>query len=234
MAKILHEDKLKISTDWLRKFYKRNRIGHYKPQWKFHNPRSPIAVYNMKRKFIVELVRLLKDGKMVAFFDETSTHCWEKLSKVWSSRDCPLTLSLRKDRGRSVTVMGAICSHWSGEEFQYTITDKTNIKSVKFFLDCIAPLVPTEGGYLVLDNHPSHKSVKIINYAAERKLKLLFLPPSASELNPVECKFNLSFSTYSLFSDVVVLQARMGQEALRSPCSLRPTKNKRRYQELSR
>jgi hypothetical protein len=55
---------------------------------------------------------------MVAYLDETSSHRWEKLSKIWTSADNPIKLKLAKDRGRSVTIIGAICSSWAiGSQF---------------------------------------------------------------------------------------------------------------------
>ena len=40
---------------------------------------------------------------------------------------------------------------------------------------------------IVLDNHAAHRSKDTIKFAEEVcKLKLLFLPPAASELNPIE------------------------------------------------
>jgi hypothetical protein len=126
---------------------------------------------------------------MVAFMDETTTHRWERISKVWAPKNEPIYLDLNKERGHNVTVIGAVCSHWAGEEFQYTLADCTNSINVKIFIKHIAPLVPPEGGYMVLDNHAAHTSDKVINFAwSECKLRFLFLPPCASELNPIECK----------------------------------------------
>ena len=39
---------------------------------------------------------------------------------------------------------------------------------------------------MVLDNHPCHKSRRIKNLAHKMGIELLFMPPTASELNPVE------------------------------------------------
>ena len=42
------------------------------------------------------------------------------------------------------------------------------------------------GSFLVLDNHKSHHSLGVTNLAHSMGLELLYLPPTASELNPVE------------------------------------------------
>ena len=98
-----------------------------------------------------------------------------------------INLKLAKNRGHSITIIGAICDQWKGKAFQYMLAEKTNVKTVRAYLKQLAPLIP-RGRFcnMVLDNHPAHRSHKVKNLAHELGFRLHFLPPMASELNPVE------------------------------------------------
>ena len=115
---------------------------------------------------------------------------WEKRSKIWMPREDPIYLRLKQDRGYSRTIIGAICKDFSLMQFQ--IVDKTNIVNVKAFLEYLCSdratrIKDPSNTVIVLDNHAAHRSKKTKKYAKEvLGLKLLFLPPAASELNPIE------------------------------------------------
>ena len=72
---------------------------------------------------------------------------------------------------------------------RYEVMDKTKTESFIDFLKyvCHKDFVPIpRDAYLVLDNHPVHKAKLVKEYAASIGLNLLYLPPTASELNPIE------------------------------------------------
>ena len=127
----------------------------------------------------------MQEGKDIIYLDETSTHMWEKRSRIWMPKENPIYLRLKKDRGCSRTIIGAICLKFP--KMRYMICDKTNITNFRDFLDIIAKDVDAKNCVIVLDNHAAHKSLKSVYYAEQiHKFKLHFLPPAASELNPIE------------------------------------------------
>ena len=63
--------------------------------------------------------------------DETSTHLWEKMKAFWMPKDQLIDVTLNKDRGKSITIIGAISNTWS--ELKYIVCKKTNRQCVKEF-----------------------------------------------------------------------------------------------------
>jgi transposase len=115
--------------------------------------------------------------------DETSTHLWEKLPSFWMPRDQLIDVTLNKDRGKSITVIGGISNRWP--DLKYTITNKTNTKNVIEYLQFIRGDVE-KGCVMVLDNHTAHHAKGVLGLAFKLGIELLYLPATASELNPVE------------------------------------------------
>lgn len=83
-----------------------------------------------------------------------------------------------------MTIIGAISNKWKA--LKYILTEKTTICNVEQFFNHIEWCVE-RGSVMVLDNHAAHKSLRIKNLASRMGIDLLFMPPTASELNPVEC-----------------------------------------------
>jgi hypothetical protein len=104
-------------------------------------------------------------------------------------RSDPIPLRFHTARGKSHTVIGAISSAW--KDMKYMVTDKTNTKTVLSFLKQITGFIesikdtPTDY-VLVLDNHSAHKSHLVRDFALAKGFKLLFTPPTMSELNSIE------------------------------------------------
>ena len=88
---------------------------------------------------------------------------WEKRSRIWMPKDNPIYLRLKKDRGCSRTVIGAICLKFP--KMRYMICDKTNITNFRDFLDLIAKDVDAKNCVIVLDNHAAHRSDRSVYYA---------------------------------------------------------------------
>jgi hypothetical protein len=102
----------------------------------------------------------------------------------------PIDMTLNSDRGKSVTIIGGVSTAWP--DMKYIVTDKTNVICFKLFLNHIGQFVDKtapEKTVLVLDNHSAHKSKNLLGLQKKHNLEFLFLPPSASELNPVERKY---------------------------------------------
>ena len=116
--------------------------------------------------------------------DETTTHLWEKMKSFWMPKDKLLDVTLNKKRGKSITIIGGICNRW--RDLKSIVTVKTNIDCVTEFLESIRSDIEVGNCVMVLDNHPAHTSAIIQSVAHKLGIELEYLPPTASELNPVE------------------------------------------------
>ena len=98
-------------------------------------------------------------------------------------KDDLIDVSLNKERGSSITLIGGISNRW--DNMEYIITDKTTKVNFNKFLKHIKNHI-TSNCVMVLDNHSAHRNVDSVNLAWAMGIKLHFLPATASELNPVE------------------------------------------------
>ena len=62
----------------------------------------------------------------IIYIDETTTHLWEFKKKIWQPRHAtiPMTYELPKDRGSSITIIGAITSQ--RDNLYFEICDSSN------------------------------------------------------------------------------------------------------------
>jgi transposase len=134
-------------------------------------------------EFLKKLLTRMREKKQIMYMDETSSHLWEKISSVWMPKDEFIQFRLNKDRGKSMTIIGAICTQWP--MMKYYVCAKTNVVCVMEFFNLLKGHVQ-KGSVMVLDNHTAHRSQKVRDLAFKLGIELLFLPPTASELNPIE------------------------------------------------
>ena len=80
---------------------------------------------NEKVEFLRALLKLKRQGTQIIYMDETSTHLWEKLSSVWMPKNELIDVTLNKDRGKSITVIGGISNKWT--RLKYITCPKTNV-----------------------------------------------------------------------------------------------------------
>jgi len=112
--------------------------------------------------FVVELARRVERKELVVYFDETSVNMWIRKRMSWSHRDHPVKMHLNRDRGKGVTVLGAIGERLPKGVFSLAAT--TNQHEVAAFLFDLraslhgAGVRHTERIVLVLDNHRSHST----------------------------------------------------------------------------
>ena len=72
------------------------------------------------------------------------------------SKEHPVKLPLKRDRGHSVTLLGGISNRWL--DCKYVLADKTNTPNVLRWLEYIRHDIGPEGAVVILDNHRSHKT----------------------------------------------------------------------------
>ena len=142
------------------------------------------------RRFVVGLARRLARDENVVYFDETSCNMWMRKRYAWCTRERPVRMHLNQDRGKGITVMGAI-----GHKLPFGVfglAKTTNQNEVGEFLKRLrgavspSPFTNKERIVLVLDNHPSHGTSHVRELASQLNIELLFLPPYSPELNSIE------------------------------------------------
>ena len=69
--------------------------------------RAPIAVEN----FAVRLAKTIATGEPLVYFDEASFNLWLRNKRTWTPKTMPVKYPLNKNRGKGITVMGAISQH---------------------------------------------------------------------------------------------------------------------------
>jgi len=148
----------KITRPTLANIYRRHKVGNYKPGYKFCLGRKmdEEKFVCKKQDFLKKLWGHMRQHKRIIYLDETSTMMWEQRSRIWMPRDQPIHMRLQRDRGRSRTVIGAICQEWPFMKFH--VTDKTNSACFNTFLKYIIQELGSEtrNSVIVLDNHKAH------------------------------------------------------------------------------
>ena len=76
-----------------------------------------------KVEFLTKLLKFKREDRQIIFMDETSTNLWEKMRGFWMRKDELIDVTLNKDRGSSITMIGGISNKW--DNLEYILTDKT-------------------------------------------------------------------------------------------------------------
>lgn len=105
-----------------------------------------------------------------------------KLAKCWLTPG--MKLSMIKERGPSITVIGAI-SEERGLVHTYITKENNDKTQFQHFLFGLKSKCAGRRVVVVLDNHPIHHA-RLLNDVYDSDFKELFLPPYSSVLNPIE------------------------------------------------
>ena len=118
----------------------------------------------------------------ILYIDETTFNVQMKVAKCWLSAG--MKLSMIKERGPSITVIGAI-SEERGLVHSYITKENNDKMQFQHFLIGLKNKCKDRRVVLVLDNLPIHHA-KLLNDVYDSNFKELFLPPYSSVLNPIE------------------------------------------------
>ena len=88
------------------------------------------------------------------------------------------------DRGTSITIYGCLSSYFQFMHFDYGIS--TNTGEFHDFLVQLDQKYSFKNKYVVMDNHSSHTGGETVAFIEDMGGIPHFLPPRASELNPIE------------------------------------------------
>jgi hypothetical protein len=169
----------------LSKIYKQNGIRHRRPKYSISCRRPDEQLLLLQQRFCEQLIEKLRINIEVIYIDETSTHLWEKRLKVWHTPCDPIVFKLPSNRGQSHTVIGAISSDVS-KPLYWQLAQHTNTESFNHFMSLLLRHYCSNKCLFILDNHTAHHSLKFRNFIEKQGLKVLYLPPGGSALNPIE------------------------------------------------
>ena len=145
---------LKLSLKGLYNFYKRNKVKYLAVGYVYQQAlaRAPDAVEN----FAVELAKVIASGDPLVYFDEAAFQLWLRNKRTWTPKTMPVKYPLNKNRGKGITVMGAISQHL-GKPL-WTLETSTNSVAFCSFLKKLRSRFPLKQTRvrMVLDNARAH------------------------------------------------------------------------------
>jgi transposase len=177
---------IQVSRHTLGRLYRSHGIVKTKPIVKFYSVMKPAEKQRVQEEFVIRLLNLLQDVDIeVWYFDETTVNLWDYSEKVWMNKKSPVTIQLPRQRGRSVTVLGAISNRRRLVLWQTnTTTDKDTVYD--FFKMFVRKKSKRLHTVVVLDNYGAHKTNDLRSLLELNNTELFFLPSSSSPLNAVE------------------------------------------------
>ena len=138
----------------------------------------------------MRLAELRDRNQIVVYLDEASFHLWLKKTHTWTRADRPVRIVLGQNRCNGVTVIGAISTSLNRPVFSQE--KSTNAEAFgKFLVKVRCGLQTVDKGYIVLDNHPAHRTIANREMARQLNFELLFMPPYTPELNSIEALWSV-------------------------------------------
>jgi len=141
--------------------------------------------------FAMQLAKVIAAGTPLVYFDEASFNLWLRNRKTWTPVDEPIKYPLGRNRGKGITVMGAISQHlgkplWSMEA-------STNSAAFVAFLHKLRQRFPLKKTRvtIVLDNARAHLTAEAKKVAEELNFELMFMPPYTPEFNCIEALWSV-------------------------------------------
>ena len=124
---------------------------------------------------------MLRAYDEVVYVDETMVNVQIKASKCWLAPN--MKLSMIKERGPSITVIGAISAE-RGLVHTQIFKENNNAQHFQQFLYALKARCPGRRVVVVLDNLRVHHA-KILGEVYTEDFKELFFPPYSFVLNPI-------------------------------------------------
>ena len=111
------------------------RITYTKAKYKMLYKMTFQALQLRQVAWIHQFLAYHRKGYEFIYIDETSTHLWDNRGNVWQSRYQPLRIVKNSDRGKSITIFGAISSLGGQEQkVHYSLAKSTNTVDFIAFL----------------------------------------------------------------------------------------------------
>jgi transposase len=176
---------INISRPTLAKLYRKHGIRKMLAPFRWSTPTTAEQRAWERREWVIQLVQHLQAGHEVVYIDETSVSVWDRRLRTWMYRDQPIPRTLAKDRGHSITVLGAISTQRDG--LVYGLSHSTNAAAVQELLRRVFRGAPDRDELVVVwDNHGAHRTVGVQQLIIDSGATSMPLPVNSSDLNPIE------------------------------------------------
>ena len=181
-------DQYRLKTfdqETLRKYYMRHGVTFKRPDYTYW--KSLAENEELKKKqfaFVNELGTMIcnRSYDEIIYLDETTFHLWQKMSKCWIRKG--MKLALVKNRGPSLTVIGAISQERGLVHFE-VFEESNNSDLFTNFIINLKNKCEGKRVVVVLDNLKIHYTKKL-EAVYDQDFKEIFLPTYSSQLNPIE------------------------------------------------
>ena len=120
----------------------------------------------------------------IAYVDETGIDTYLYREYAWSQRGTPVHAKISGRRYKRTGIVAAQLGKTIVAPLQYDGTMDSALFEL-WFEEHLCPQLP-EHSVIVMDNAAFHRKSRLISYAHIAGHKLIFLPPYAPELNPIE------------------------------------------------
>ena len=176
---------VKLSWQALRRFYNKHNVRFLTSNYIYQQALN--VDKNLILNFSLELAQLFHNGNNIVYFDEAAFNMWLRPRKTWQDPRHPVQLVINKDRGKNVTVYGAIGDCLPGAFFRQAET--TNQFSTDEFIKKLREFsqIPlTQQIHLILDNHRAHHTHLVQQTLIDNNIVPHFIPPYTPEFNSIE------------------------------------------------
>jgi transposase len=150
------------------------------------------ASKEMRRTLSLMVMKLMAEGHLVLFFDESLISEGTFRTKVWKLRK---TKHIMLDRTNIAGTINILLLASVDRVWNFWLTKKMNSSVVISFLEESARAIRREQGnlpiFLFLDNCPSHRTADIRIFAEKAKMILIYNVVYSSKINPIEYLFEV-------------------------------------------
>lgn len=119
------------------------------------------------------------------FLDETGSNVTMTRRRARSRRGRPVYGSVPLNRGKNLTVVGAVRADGGLVAWRSMDGAMTGARFLAFVVEALLPAL-AEGDVLVMDNLSAHKTRAVREALAEAGVGVLYLPRYSPEYNPIE------------------------------------------------
>lgn len=121
----------------------------------------------------------------LVFLDETGSNVTMTRRRARSRRGCPVYGTVPLNRGKNLTVVGAVRADGGLVAWRSMDGAMTGARFLAFVVEALIPAL-RPGDVLVLDNLSAHKTRAVRAALVEADVGVLYLPRYSPEFNPIE------------------------------------------------
>ena len=146
----------------------------------------------LRRTLSLVVMKLMAEGHLVLFFDESLISETSFRSKVWKLRK---TKYVHLDHTNIAGTMNILLLASVDRVWNFWMTKKINSETIISFLEESIQEIRSDRGnilvFLFLDNCPSHRTIDMRLFASKAKVILIYNVIYSSKINPIEYLFEV-------------------------------------------